>query len=457
MITNHDPLGNYNYYTTDTIGRSSFPVAPFSYWDFLNLYMVNSYARTACDAMAYEATKNWRRWFSKGDEESDGLNREIKELEEKIKLKETIRRAIINSKIFGGCVIVPIFEREIPLDKPITNIDLLNNPVQKLILKTPLEFIATFEKNQDFFSGYYNDVEYLVDLQGNRYHISRISVFYGDYVPLWFFTNNSYTGLSTQYYNGANNYNTLINYYFGLSIFVKSYQIFRNLIIFENVLGHLETQAKFDVVKIDNFATKIQDNGFNLDSVRLVENMKSVRRGLFIDSADDFQQVQQDFSSLKALWETNKDQASAITGIPQTILFGVSAGGLTEGSKWELQRFHERIASLQKNQLQNSISLLDKALLLGNGFNPAEIHYDWLPLEEENQEDKINNETNIVSTYLQLYDRGIIDSISLVNAVKSEGFLKNINQDEIIKNKAEAPSDTNVDPLFSINEVENES
>lgn len=165
-----------------------------------------------------------------------------------------------------------------------------------------------------------------------------------------------------------------------------------------NVAG-LVYEARVDVITVPGLGELLADPQQGqaiLDRFRLMATMKG-NNGMVLLSgttnkdvpSETWEQKNTTFATLPDIIEKAQEEVSAAAKIPRAILFGASSGGLGSTGDLELSAYYDYIGSIQKNDIEPNMSILDECLIrsaLGN--RPADLWYTWASLWQTSDKER---------------------------------------------------------------------
>jgi phage-related protein (TIGR01555 family) len=111
---------------------------------------------------------------------------------------------------------------------------------------------------------------------------------------------------------------------------------------------------------------------------------------------------------------------SAVAGIPMTLLFGVSPGGLNATGASDIRAYYDRVRVQQTMKLGPAMAVLDEVLIRSAlGSRPDDVHYNWRPLWQATALEKAQVGKLIVDTMAVLDAMEIMPAESIQAATVS--------------------------------------
>ena len=180
-------------------------------------------------------------------------------------------------------------------------------------------------------------------------------------------------------------------------------------------LSDMMFEAKIDIMKVKDLMRRVSDpetEAALTARYQLAALMKSVNGMLIMDMDDEeYQQKQLSFATLPDVIDRFQIAASGAARIPRALLFGVSAGGLGSTGDLELSSYYDRIGSMQENDLQPCMTILDKMIIkTALGTIPPEVHYNWRTLWQLSDKEKAEIGVNITKKYVDAVTAGIFSA-----------------------------------------------
>ena len=173
---------------------------------------------------------------------------------------------------------------------------------------------------------------------------------------------------------------------------------------FTTILGSVSamvSDGKLDVVKIPDMALNLTTPGYKdrlIERFTLSAQTKSVISALLLDKEEEWQRVSTNYGGLPQIMHEFITIISGASSIPVSRLFGQAMGrGLSGGStsggggggEADLRNYYDDCTSLQKNEITPRLQILDEVLKRSAlGSDDPNIDYDWNPLWQTDDDDK---------------------------------------------------------------------
>lgn len=193
----------------------------------------------------------------------------------------------------------------------------------------------------------------------------------------------------------------------------------------QDVMYEIMDEAKVDVYKIKNLASKlIQRGGVEkiTNRVMVANELKNYINALVLDTEEEFQQKTLAFSGMAEVMRENRLGVAAALRIPMTKLFGISASGFNTGES-DLENYNMMVESCVRAPLRPIVKhVLEIGMAHLFGYVPK-FSFSFPSLRVVSAMDEENLKVSAQNRAIGLYDRGILDSKEVGQLGKKEGWL----------------------------------
>ena len=370
----------------------------------ITAYRSDWIVRKAVDIPALDAVREWRTWQA-----SDTQIQDIADVETRLGLRQKVRDCLIRARLLGGAVLVMGIGSESP-EKEM---------VPENVKKDDLKFVHVMARNEittgplnlDPLDEFYGEPEYYeirTDKKGIvKIHPSRVVRLIGNPTPL----------LS-------------IGQAWGDSILLSIDDAVKQAGTAAQSLVALIQEAKTDIVKIPDLMNNLSTAEYEqklLERFSLAGTTRSVVNTYILDSEEEWQRSQTNFSSLPDAVRLYLQIVSGAADIPATRMLGQSPGGIVASGDTDTRNYYDRVSSEQENTLRPALRRLDEALIRSAlGSRPDEIYYDWAPLWQMDEAQKANMVLAKAQALQIHHDTGLLDPVAL-----SEGFINQLIADNV--------------------------
>lgn len=193
----------------------------------------------------------------------------------------------------------------------------------------------------------------------------------------------------------------------------------------QNVLYEILDESKIDVYKINGLAQKLVNEAGTAAITRriqLANELKNYVNALIMDAKDEYEQKSLTFAGLADISSENRIGICSALRMPQTKLFGLSASGFNTGES-DLENYNMMVESETRSPMRTVIRELITLNMFHLWGRAAPFRFKFPPLRvltAEQEEAKKSSEQNRV---LALYDRGLLDSQEVGEALQSHDVL----------------------------------
>jgi len=193
-----------------------------------------------------------------------------------------------------------------------------------------------------------------------------------------------------------------------------------------NVIYDLLEEAKVDVYQLEGFRSQLATaQGTNITQRRIqqMHQVKNFNNALIMDKNDAYEQKQLSFGGLAEVMKESRIMIASALRMPMTKLFGIGSTGFSSGED-DLENY----AMLVKSEVQGPMRpIIRKVLRLITwklfGDEDTDIDFKFHPLRILNAEQEENIKTSQSNRYLALFDRMLMDSKEVGEALQKDGLV----------------------------------
>lgn len=302
---------------------------------------------------------------------NEAMTKKIMSAFDALDLTRQNRRALIQERLFGGCVqtIITAMPKDAGTDPWATT--LYTRDIQEGDLKAinvvDISRIARADVNIDPFSVNYDRAEAYY-IQGIETHTSRLVVFDGS--PL--LNRNSMNLLQNYRYNPAG---------FAESKLAPLYDLLVRVVGTQEAAYHLVNLASIMVMKADNLISLKAGGEMGQEALQELEkicNQVSIYRAAILDQKGaELQSQPISFGSVPELLMSFAQLLSAGSDVPATRFLGTAPGGLNATGESDLQNYYNMIDSYQQQRIKPVI--MKQLSILGPSIMPQA---EWAKVSE---------------------------------------------------------------------------
>lgn len=366
-------------------------------------YDASSLVRNVIDLPSEDSVREWRNWQAESDDISK-IEAEEKRLGIKAKTYDACQIARLEgeSAILIGAETMDPMEELDPTKIGVSGI--------KYLLVLGKDDFQPQDIDTDVNSPTFGQPAYY-RVGDTDFHPSRLSVFYG-IAPR--------KGIRVANGDGR-----------GKSVLIGLLESIKRVdAVAGNVLS-LVYEAKIDIFGIPDLMENMKKRGEQwteeiLRRVNLAAMSKSTTGAMLKDANETYEQKNASFGSLPDIMEKFMQLCSAESGIPMTLLFRMSPGGLNATGESDTRAYYDRVSVHQELRIDPSLHNLNECLIHSAlGTRPPELFYEWAPLWQPTAKEKADTGKIIADTHKTMYE---MDSLpievlakSLVNALTESG------------------------------------
>lgn len=395
-------------------------------YDLAEKYQNNGLFSKIIDRPAEEALKHGMEYNVSDADLREFLDDALDRLDWEEKAVTAIRWA----RLFGGSIIVMLLDDGGGLEEPVNwqdirSVEELRVYERAVVQPDPEVYRSGTAEYFDISSTYGGTF---------RVHRSRCLIFKNGSLPEY--------GAAQQYY------------YWGLPEYIRIHKdLSRALKTHTNAANMIEKSVQ-PVYKQRGLQSMLAGpNGDEMELKRL--QVLDASRGMMNTIAVDMEGEDYDFKTFqmtgtKEILESTCNLLSAVTCIPQTILFGRSPAGENATGESDLENYYNFVEGIQKRMLKKNIRTLIKAIVQAGVYdgsieNPGNIKPTFKPLWSLSETEKATVEltkaqrAQVAAQTAQLYiDMQAIQPDEVRQALSQDG---NLNIEDILDNQPEDAQD----------------
>lgn len=363
--------------TKDPRSSTRYALTPMTADQLLTAYRSNWLARRVVDALAEDATREWRDWQA-----SDPQIQKIEDEEKRHDIQAKTRQGLVKSRLFGGAGIVMGINGTGSVSEEL-DLDRVKQGALKYVVVLSSNEMTRGELITDLDSPWFGRPRYyrinnagtvdatsaglmMVDI-----HPSRVVELVGASIPDWSLQNSV---------NG-----------WGDSVLQSVDEALKDYGTTISSIAAMVNDCKVDVFTIPGLTKSFANPDYeNLLTARLVASntMKSTINAMVKDKDEEWDRVQSQFAGLPDVMSEMLKVVAGAAGIPMTRLVGHGSGsgsstlgGGKSGGESDLRNYYDSVASRQRNEYGPALAPLDEVVLRSaTGARDEKIYYDWAPL-----------------------------------------------------------------------------
>ena len=395
-------------------------------YDLAEKYQYNGLFSKIIDRPAEEALKHGMEYNVSDADLREFLDDALDRLDWEEKAVTAIRWA----RLFGGSIIVMLLDDGGGLEEPVNWQDVRSveelRVYERAIVQPDPDTYRTGKAEYFDVSSTYGGTF--------RVHRSRCLVFKNGSLPEY--------GAAQQYY------------YWGLPEYIRIHKdLSRALKTHTNAANMIEksVQPVYKQRGLQNMLAGPNGDEMELKRLQVLDASRGMMNTIAVDmEGEDYDFKTFQMTGAKEILESTCNLLSAVTCIPQTILFGRSPAGENATGESDLENYYNFVEGIQKRMLKKNIRTLIKAIVQAGVYdgsieNPGNIKPTFKPLWSLSETEKATVEltkaqrAQVAAQTAQLYiDMQAIQPEEVRQALSQDG---NLNIEDILDNQPEDAQD----------------
>lgn len=328
--------------------------------ELCNAYRGDWISAKAIDIPAKDATRQWRQWQGEAEQIT-----QIEATEKRLNVRGAVKDALIKARLLRGSLILIGVDGAGDWAEPL-DVGRIKKDALKYLHVIDKTEIAPGEIDRDLLSPFYGEPKFYT-INSSQFgivqlHPSRAVRFVGRKLPMRSLEQDAW----------------------GDSVMQAIQTALKNAALASEGVATLINEASVDVLKIPGLMAQIGTQDYKdrlMERVQLAQVSKSLVRAFMLDSEEEYEKKQINFSNLPELVMTYMQIVSGAVDIPVTRLLGQTPAGLSSTGESDLRNYYDNVRSGQENDIEPTIARLDEVIIQSSlGSRPKEIHYKWNPL-----------------------------------------------------------------------------
>lgn len=377
-------------------------------------YRSATLARKIVDMPAEDAFREWREWHAETKQISA-----IRAEETRLNIKGSLIQAMKSARLYGGAAVY-IGTGDSDPSQPLVPSSIETGGLQYLTVLSRYDLTDGDLQLDPRLPNYGEPAFYTMSTGAAvtvKIHPSRLVKFKGKEVPR---------------VSGGNDR-------WGDSVLTGTLETIRRFDATLANVASLVFEAKVDVIKIKDFTQGLRNGGaayeqLMLKRFSLAATAKGVNGALLLDADEDYDQKSANFSTLPDIMDRFAQMCASAAGIPVTLLFGQSPGGMNATGESDTRGYYDKIKVLQSLDVTPALSVLDECLIYSAlGKRPDEVLYAWKSLWQVSAKDRADIGDKLASAFEKVYRMDILPPEALgravVNALTEAGVAPGLDAD----------------------------
>lgn len=355
------------------------------------MYSAEGLAKRIVDLPVRYTVSGWRVWSAAPDEVS-----KINASEKRLGIKRKVRQAMIRARKSGGCALY-LAVGDTDLMEPLDPARIGQGGLRNVVLLDKSD-ITPGQLEEDTASDEFGNLRFY-QMGTENVHPSRVVPFLG-----------------TEYLNRIDQQGK-----WPQSALQSVQSDIVRYVSMMHTTQALMAEAKIDVVKIPGLSQHMASSP--TAEAEITKRMLAMHIGkhamatLVIDGDEDFQQKNVSFGSIPDVLDRAAVSVCASSGLPMSLLFGRSAGGLNSNGDNDIRQFYDLIEDMQE-AATDAMTILDRCLVVDAlGSEPEDLFYNWAPLHTPTPEVMATIAEKVTQAYERVGNMGVMDPESLGQAM----------------------------------------
>lgn len=328
--------------------------------DLTDQYIGNGLFSKIIDAPAEEAVKHGYDFKLNDQDVEDFISDELDRLD----WEETAATAIKWTRLYGGAIIVMLVDDGCELDEPLDwdEVDEIEELLvyERAVVQPDENSLYAVNPNEGsrYGSRFQKPEFYTVNSRYGsfRVHESRCLVFQNGRLPE--------TGMYSTYL------------YFGIPEYMRIREALQNTVVSHGLGPKMLERCVQAIYKMQNLSNLLDTSDGEesvLKRLQVIDLARSILNSLVIDAdGEDYDFKSMSLAGVKDIIDTTCNMLSAVTNIPQTVLFGRSPAGENSTGDSDMENYYNFVNKIQKMMLKKNMRIL-LDLILKCGQQKGEI------------------------------------------------------------------------------------
>ncbi|WP_375553385.1 anti-CBASS protein Acb1 family protein [Roseovarius mucosus] len=393
----------------DKGGQAHYASVAMSHMEILEAYEASSMIQRAIDMPAEDSCREWREW------QAEAVDISAIETEEmRLGLKAKVFEARRLARLYGGAAVL-IGTGDADPSKPLDPKRLTIGGLKYLTVLSRDEMSAREIERDPRQEGFGKPKFWSVNTAEGLpldIHPSRLVIFHG-IAPL-----------------GDIKSKTTADGW-GRSVLPGMLDALRRVDELATNVNSLTYEAKVDVVKIPDLMSNLQKRGTAYEQevlrrLTLAATAKGINGTLMLDALEEYASKSASFGGLPDILDRFMQLASAAVGIPMTLYFMISPGGLNATGASDTRAYYDKVKVEQTLRMQPAMSVLDECVIWSAlNERPADLHYTWRSLWQPTAKERADTGKVAAETMKIAAEMGAVSEEAagkaLVNALTESG------------------------------------
>lgn len=372
-----------------TLQNNMYAPITLMWTNLMYMYKTHGLIQTAIDMPVLDALRGGLDIHSDGQLDADDISL-LEDWMEENAILERVGDAFVWARLFGGGALV--INSQGDSEQPLGD-ELEDGPIE---LYDACRWELTCERRipSNGLYGYY----------GKQVHKSRVLTILGKRAPWLIRAQLSDWGMSE------------------IERMVEDFNLFLRT---RNVIYELLQEAKVDVYSLEGFAGQLASSTGTALTTRRIQAMNQVKNfnnALIMDKKDSYEQKQISFGGLAEVMKENRMGIAAALRMPMSKLFGIPSTGFSSGQD-DIENYNGMIESEIRQPMRQVLRKVLKLAVRHLFHDDLDVSFDFKPLRILSGVDEENIKASMSARYLNLFDRMLMDSREVGEAMKKDNLV----------------------------------
>lgn len=211
----------------------------------------------------------------------------------------------------------------------------------------------------------------------------------------------------------------------GMSEIERALEDFNLFLRTRNVVYEILDEAKVDIYSLKGLREQLASStgtGLTIKRIQTMNQLKNFNNALVLDSEDKYDTKQLSFGGLAEIMKENRMGIASAFRMPMSKLFGIPSTGFSSGQD-DIENYNGLIESEVRQPMKQVIRKVLKLVIMHLFHDDLDISFNFKPLRILSGTDEETIKTSSSNRYLALYDRSIMTSREVGEAMQKDNLV----------------------------------
>ena len=211
----------------------------------------------------------------------------------------------------------------------------------------------------------------------------------------------------------------------GMSEIERMMEDFNLYIRNRSVIYELLEEAKVDVYQLEGFTAQLASStgtALTQRRIQVMNQIKNFNNALVMDKKDGYEMKQMGFGGLAEMMKENRMGIASALRMPMTKLFGMGSTGFSSGEE-DIENYNGLIESEVRQPMKAVMRKVLKIVVRHLFHDDLDIGFKFKPLRILSATDEENVKTSKANRYTALYDRMLMSSKEVGEALQKDNLV----------------------------------